>query len=136
MTPPAGGALVLVADDDEDMLELASLHLREAGYDVTKARDGVEALRLARERHPDLCVFDAVMPGLRGHEVLRALREDEGTEAIPVVLVTATLAELSPWRLGPKPDDCLGKTSMLELGARVDALLEGVTGERASVGRA
>ena len=115
---------VLVADDDEDLLELACMQLEEAGYEVERAHDGSEALRLAREGQPDLCVFDVHMPGLQGHEVLRELRSDSDTERIPVILTTATLHERSLWRLGPRPDDCLRKSrEILELGDRVKAVL-------------
>lgn len=57
---------MLAADDDEDILELVSLTLRREGYEVIKARDGEEALRLARERTPDLVVLDVMMPGRDG----------------------------------------------------------------------
>lgn len=117
--------LVLVADDDEDLLELACLHLEQAGFRVARACDGTEALRLARDQRPDLCVFDVVMPGMRGHEVLRALRDDSKTKGIPVVLVTATLEQRALWRLGPRPDDCMRKQSLTELEDRVRALLPG-----------
>ena len=116
--------LVLVADDDEDLLELAALQLESAGYRVAKASDGTEALRLAREQKPDLCVFDVVMPGLRGHEVLREMRENKKTSKIPVVLITATLETRALWRLGPRPDLCMRKQSISELEDRVHDLLE------------
>jgi two-component system phosphate regulon response regulator PhoB len=116
---------VLVADDDDDLLELACMQLEEAGYEVERAHDGSEALRLARDGKPDLCVFDVHMPGLQGHEVLQELRSDAETERIPVILTTATLHERSLWRLGPRPDDCLRKSrEILELGDRVQAVLD------------
>ena len=121
---------VLVADDDEDLLELACMQLEEAGYEVERAHDGSEALRLARESRPDLCVFDVHMPGLTGHEVMRELRSDAATKRIPVILATATLQERALWRLGPKPDGCLRKSGeMLQLEDRVRTVLDG-SGER------
>lgn len=126
------GRRVLVADDDEDLLELACMQLEDAGYEVERAHDGSEALRLARESAPDLCVFDVHMPGLQGHEVLRELRSDPATKGIPVILATATLQERALFRSGPWPDDCLRKSrEMLELGAKVGALLERRSGEEA-----
>jgi CheY-like chemotaxis protein len=117
--------LILVADDDEDMLELARLQLEEGGFRIATADDGEEALRVARERLPDLCVLDVVMPGLRGHEVLRELRDDEATAGIPVMLLTATLEQRALWRLGPKPDDAMHKQSIgSELEDRARALIE------------
>ncbi len=118
--------LVLVADDDADLLELACLQLADAGYRVVRAGDGDEALRLAREELPDACVFDVIMPGLHGHEVLHEMRDDDATSDIPVLLVTATLEQRSLWRLGPRPDDCMQKQELgTELERRVTAMLAG-----------
>jgi CheY-like chemotaxis protein len=118
--------LVLVADDDEDLLELACLQLADAGYRVVRAGDGEEALRIAREELPDACVFDVIMPGLHGHEVLHELRDDDATARIPVLLVTATLEQRALWRLGPRPDDCMQKQELgTELERRVGAMLTG-----------
>lgn len=123
-------ARVLVADDDEDLLDLACMQLEEAGYEVERARNGSEALRLTRESHPDLCVLDVHMPGLQGHEVLREMRSDTTTERIPVILATATLHERSLWRLGPRPDGCLHKSGeMLQLEDRVRTVLDRRSGE-------
>jgi two-component system, OmpR family, phosphate regulon response regulator PhoB len=116
--------LILVADDEADMRDLLRLRMEDEGYRVESARDGEEALRIARELRPDLCVFDVVMPGLRGHEVLRALRDLPETRAIPVVLVTATLENRAMLRLAPRPDDFMRKSKLGELESRVRALLE------------
>lgn len=124
MRARAADPLVLVADDDEDLLELACLQLADAGYRVARAADGEQALRIARERLPDACVLDVVMPHLYGHQVLSELRGDEITAAIPVLLVTATLEQRALWRLGPRPDDCMQKHELgAELERRVGAML-------------
>jgi CheY-like chemotaxis protein len=115
--------LILVADDEADMRDLLRLHMETAGYEVEIARDGDEALRIARERLPDLCVFDVIMPGLRGHEVLRALRDLPETRGIPVVLVTATLDNRAMMKLAPRPDELMRKSKLGELESRVRALL-------------
>jgi len=81
--------LVLVADDDEDILTLVSLQLERASMDVVQARDGDEALALAIEQRPDLAVLDVMMPGLNGYEVVKRLRGDETTGAMPLILLTA-----------------------------------------------
>jgi DNA-binding response OmpR family regulator len=81
--------LVLVAEDDEDILDLVVFDLESEGYDVLTARDGQEAVALALERHPDLVLLDVAMPGLDGYEVTRRLRADESTRGTPVVLLTA-----------------------------------------------
>jgi DNA-binding response OmpR family regulator len=81
--------LLLVADDDEDILQLLSFRLGRAGYEIVQARDGTEALRLAIELRPALAVLDVMMPGLNGYEVTRELRRNEETRTIPIILLTA-----------------------------------------------
>jgi CheY-like chemotaxis protein len=62
--------------------------LRKAGYRVVIAVDGMEALSVARENHPDLILLDMMLPKLDGPSVLRALKADPVTAHIPVVVVT------------------------------------------------
>jgi len=81
--------LVLCADDDPDILALLSLRLERAGYRVAQANDGEEALSLARELQPDVVVLDVMMPRLSGTDVVVALRADEATKGLPVILVSA-----------------------------------------------
>jgi CheY-like chemotaxis protein len=81
--------LVLCADDDADILALLAIQLERAGFRVAKAVDGEQALALARELRPDVLVLDVMMPRLSGTEVLGALRRDDATAEIPVVLVSA-----------------------------------------------
>jgi DNA-binding response OmpR family regulator len=85
----AQGPLILVADDDEDILQLLSFRLERAGYEIVQARNGADALRLAIELRPALAVLDVMMPGLTGYEVTRELRRNEETRAMPVILLTA-----------------------------------------------
>jgi DNA-binding response OmpR family regulator len=80
---------VLAADDDEDILELIRLRLSRSGYELLLARDGPEALALARERKPDLALLDVAMPGLDGFEVAKALKADPETAQITLVMLTA-----------------------------------------------
>lgn len=136
MAVEAASARILVADDDDDLLELACMQLEDAGYEVERAHDGSEALRLAREVQPDLCVFDVHMPGLQGHEVLREMRNEPDTKGIPVILSTATLHERAFWRVGPRPDDFLRKSGeILELGDRVRRVLEQTNGNHGNGAR-
>jgi DNA-binding response OmpR family regulator len=79
--------LVLVADDDEDILALLVFRLERDGYHVLAARDGDEALALAREHRPDAAVLDVAMPGLDGIDVTRALRAE--LEHTKILLLTA-----------------------------------------------
>jgi DNA-binding response OmpR family regulator len=120
-----GAPLVLVADDDEDILGLVSFRLERSGYEVAAAKDGEEALRLARELSPALVVLDVMMPRLDGYEVARRLREDEATRGIPVILLTALAQEADVARgFESGADDYLRKPfSPQELAARVQAVL-------------
>ena len=77
---------ILVVDDDIHILELVSIHLRQAGYTVVKAMNGLEALEVVDKEWPDLAVVDVMMPGMDGYALTKRLRED--TE-IPVLLLTA-----------------------------------------------
>jgi DNA-binding response OmpR family regulator len=81
--------LLLIADDDEDILQLLSFRLERAGYEIVQARNGAEALRLAIELRPALAVLDVMMPGLTGFEVTRELRANEETRTMPIILLTA-----------------------------------------------
>jgi DNA-binding response OmpR family regulator len=84
---------VLVADDDNDILLLVTTRLRRDGFEVTAARDGDEALALARAERPRVAVLDIGMPGLDGLEVLAAIRADEQLRDVRVLLLTAKAQE-------------------------------------------
>jgi DNA-binding response OmpR family regulator len=117
--------LVLVAEDDEDILTLIAYRLESSGYEVTKARDGEEALRLARERTPALAVLDVMMPKLDGYEVTREIRDGDATCDMPVIILTARVQEQDVARgFAAGADDYLKKPfSPQELRARVGAIL-------------
>jgi DNA-binding response OmpR family regulator len=87
------GPLVLCADDDPDILALLALRLERAGYRVAQAADGEQALALARELVPAVLVLDVMMPRLSGSEVVAALRTDERTKAMRVILVSARVQD-------------------------------------------
>jgi DNA-binding response OmpR family regulator len=119
------GRLIVIADDDADVLDLVRFRLEQGGYETAAADDGEEALRLARERHPDLCVLDVMMPRMNGFQVVEALRADGATEAIPVLLLTATVQDKDISRgFEVGANDYLRKPfDPQELLARVEALL-------------
>ena len=84
---------VLVVEDDEDILTLVTKRLRLDGYEVVEARDGEEALELAREWQPSIAVLDLGLPGIDGLEVLRRIRADDELSGMLVVLLTARAQE-------------------------------------------
>ena len=79
---------VLLAEDDRFLRRAAEARLRRHGLEVLTAADGEEALRLARAEPLDLILLDVVMPKLQGFEVLKALKQDETTAHIPVIVLS------------------------------------------------
>jgi len=80
---------ILVVEDDPTMTDLLRVVLEDSGYHIVTAYDGEEALRLARERVPDLITLDLGLPGrMDGREFLRRLRHDPATQGVPVIVVT------------------------------------------------
>jgi DNA-binding response OmpR family regulator len=118
--------IVLVADDEEDILELVRFDLEAEGYGVLTARDGTEALRLALERLPEVAILDVVMPGLGGFEITQRVRENEMLDGTAVILLTARsgiVDILEGFRAGA--DDYLTKPfEPEELRTRVRVLLD------------
>jgi two-component system, OmpR family, alkaline phosphatase synthesis response regulator PhoP len=113
---------VLVVDDDVKTVELVKLYLNRDGYRVMTAYDGNDALRLARECHPDLIVLDLMLPGRDGLQVCRILRNESD---VPIIMLTAMTTEedkLNGLSIGA--DDYVTKPfSPKELAARVRAVL-------------
>jgi len=87
LAPPGGK--VLAVDDDPNALEIVRRMLDGMTYVVSTAQDGLSGLQAARTQGPDVVVLDLMMPGLSGFEVLSALRADQATAQLPVIIVTA-----------------------------------------------
>jgi DNA-binding response OmpR family regulator len=123
MTEPA--TRIVVAEDDRDIADLIAHYLQKAGWTAHVAPSGDEALAYTR-RHPvDLVILDVMLPGLSGLEVCRALRADEKTAALPIIMVTARAEETDRIiGLDIGADDYISKPfSPNELVARVRALM-------------
>ena len=82
-------ARILVVDDEPDILELIQYNLSKAQYDVAGVESGEEALAHMRTTLPDLIVLDLMLPGVGGLELCKALKRDQHTAAIPIVILTA-----------------------------------------------
>lgn len=80
--------VVLVVDDDENSVELASAILEKEGFGVLKAYGGQEAVDLAIQRQPDLIILDLMMPVVSGFDVVKALKEHEIARHIPIIILT------------------------------------------------
>ncbi len=80
---------VLVVEDNDLNMKLFHDLLEAHGYNILQTKDGMEALELARQHHPDLILMDIQLPEVSGLEVTKWLKEDEKLKSIPVIAVTA-----------------------------------------------
>jgi DNA-binding response OmpR family regulator len=116
---------ILVAEDQQHVRSLIEYKLKNSGFNVVCAEDGRAALEKAVEIVPDLVLLDVMMPLMTGFEVLAALRGNDKTKHVPVVMVTAQSKEdeiLKGLDLGA--DDYITKPfSPNELAARVKTVL-------------
>jgi DNA-binding response OmpR family regulator len=86
---------ILLVEDDSSLLELLRIHLEDAGFSISTAQNGVEALEKARATAPDTVVLDLVLPELDGFEVCEALRNDATTATKPIIVVTGLNSEMT-----------------------------------------
>lgn len=119
------GERVLVVDDEADIVALVAYHLVKAGYRVSTASSGPDALTAARQERPALIVLDLMLPGASGYDVLEQLRAQPATRETAVLMLTARREEADRIRgLSLGADDYLTKPfSPQELVLRVGAIL-------------
>ena len=127
--------IVLLVEDNEKLARGLKSNLEFEGYEVVSASDGATGLTLARERRPDIIVLDLMLPDTDGYRVLRTLRDDGDTT--PVLVLTALGEEADKvrgFRFGA--DDYVTKPfGLMELLARIDALLRRVSRPNGDVSR-
>ena len=125
-----GIASILLVDDNPKFLAEA---LPMYGYDVTVAEDGLEALKLLKDKpHFDLILLDVMMPNMDGWDTLKAIRKNKETEFIPVIMITAVSEDqkvVSGLKIGA--DDYIIKPFILpNLLARIEAVLRRVNWQK------
>jgi len=117
--------IVIVLEDDSDIANLVSLHLRQAGFVVKVTANGDAVLALARQQTPVLFLLDVMVPGSNGFDVCRRIRESRDLAKVPLIFLTAKTTEedrVKGLELGA--DDYISKPfSTRELVARVNAVL-------------
>lgn len=122
---------ILIIEDEEGIVHLLNLYLRNADFETVVARDGADGLALHAREHPDLIILDIMLPAIDGFEVCRRIREWSQT---PILILTARSDEddrINGLELGA--DDYLMKPfSPRELVSRVRAILRRVTKQEAS----
>lgn len=120
---------VLVVDDEPDIVALVAYHLAKAGYRVSTATNGPDAIDQAKTETPSLVVLDLMLPGMSGFDVLERLRAEDNTATVAVLMLTARREEADRIRgLSLGADDYLTKPfSPQELVLRVGAILRRVS---------
>src|SRR3954453_6107060 len=104
---------ILIIDDEDDIREVASLTLEEAGFEVLTAANGPEGIERAAAERPDAILLDVMMPGMDGPATLARLRDNDSTRNIPIIFLTAKvqaadrrdLSALGPAAIMAKPFD-------------------------------
>ncbi|MBN8198265.1 response regulator [Thalassospira povalilytica] len=117
---------VLIAEDEETIVESLSFLMEKEGYDVRVATDGQTAISMIAHDAPDMVLLDVMMPGCDGFEVVRAVRSDANTKLIPIMMLTAKTREVDRRKgLELGVDDFVTKPfSTRDVVSRVRALLE------------
>jgi two-component system phosphate regulon response regulator PhoB len=135
-TSKGAPARILVVEDEPDLRSLLDRSLEEAGYRVSLAEDGIEALEKAATEPLDLILLDLMIPHVDGIEVCKRLKRDERTARLPVIMLTARqepVDRIVGLELGA--DDYITKPfNLRELVLRVGAVLRRSRGERGRSG--
>jgi DNA-binding response OmpR family regulator len=120
---------ILIVEDDTDIAALIAHYLEKSGYSAETLSDGGRALQSAKDAPPDLIILDLMLPGMSGLEICKALRADDRTAALPIIMLTARGEESERIHgLDAGADDYVVKPfSPSELMARVRALLRRTT---------
>lgn len=88
------GKVILLVDDDLTLREMYFERLKAEGFEIIQASNGEEALAKAHESKPNVILLDVMMPKINGFEVLKQLKEDPDTSAIPVIILTALIQDV------------------------------------------
>src|SRR5712671_4063761 len=123
---------VLVVDDEPANLDLLEALLKPAGFGVLRARTGQEGIDLSKSQLPDLILLDLIMPGLSGFDVVEALRAEEATRSIPIMVLTAkTLTEDDKMALNGQVAAIFHRNSVA--GTELTTWLRGIVAKRHSI---
>jgi len=116
---------ILVVDDEEDLLDLIEYNLKQEGFNVLKAGNGVEGIEMTRKHSPDLVLLDIMMPKMDGLEVVELMRDDAKLKHIPIIFLTARGDEKTEVEgLDKGGDDYITKPiSTTKLISRIKAVL-------------
>jgi two-component system phosphate regulon response regulator PhoB len=116
---------ILIIEDEKDIVDLITYHLKQSGLSVLSALDGPSGLELAKKNRPNLIILDLMLPGMDGKDICRSIKSNPATQSIPIIMLTAKTEEMDRvigFELGA--DDYVTKPfSPRELVLRVKAIL-------------
>jgi two-component system, OmpR family, alkaline phosphatase synthesis response regulator PhoP len=116
---------ILIADDNIPNCELLDAYLADDQYDIDMVHDGQAALDAVLHNQPDLILLDIMMPKMSGYEVCQRLKNDEATQDIPIIMVTALneMGDIEKAVVAGADDFLTKPVNQLELKTRVRSLL-------------
>ena len=116
---------ILVVDDEKDLLDLIEYNLKKENFDVLKAENGEEGIKIAKEHKPDLVLMDIMMPKMDGMEAVEKMRADDDLKSIPIIFLTARSDEKTEVEgLNKGGDDYITKPiSTTKLISRIKAVM-------------
>ncbi|MFD2531169.1 response regulator transcription factor [Gracilimonas halophila] len=116
---------ILVVDDEKDLLDLIEYNLKKENFDVLKAENGEEGIKIAKEHKPDLVLMDIMMPKMDGMEAVEKMRADNDLKSIPIIFLTARSDEKTEVEgLNKGGDDYITKPiSTTKLISRIKAVM-------------
>ncbi len=109
---------ILAVDDSPTILKILDVILKQAGYEIFLAHDGLEGIRTAKEIKPDLMILDFIMPKMNGFQVCKAIRKDADLKDVPIILMSA-----KGEKVGAKFIDLMGAIDYLTKPFSPEALL-------------
>jgi CheY-like chemotaxis protein len=115
---------VVVVEDDPAISVLMASVLADAGYVPFVVQDGLQALRVVRELHPDAITLDLQLPGVDGHAVLERLEHDEPDRPLPVVVVSGSTDELTCAERGLVSETLTKPFDVFDLVRAVDSVVD------------
>ena len=119
--------LVLLVDDEPDILDMYSDTLREAGFDVITAVDGVQAVTISKEKMPDLILMDMKMPNMNGIDAFMRIKEDPATANIRIAFLTA-FSDIGRTDIDEKAAKEMGAIDYIKKGISLDEFVTRVKG--------
>ena len=116
---------ILIIEDDKDIVEMLSFHLKKNNYTILYSYNGEDGLTKARKNNPDLILLDLMLPGIHGLDVCRNIKSDQKTKNIPIIMLTAMGQEDDIVKgLETGGDDYITKPFSLDIiSARIKAVL-------------